>query len=132
MSAERRRRSVVGPLIGLLILVVVIIVAVVVFTKDDSASARGDVTLQSCEADPSGDKPTASGTILNHSSKTSNYTIRLTFTDGQGNQVSEGVNSINDVEAGASATWKLTGTRAAKGPLKCEVTGVSRTHIPGQ
>ncbi len=132
MGVERRRRSVVGPLIGLVILAAVIIVAVVVFTKDDSASARGDVTVQSCEADPSGDKPTASGTIVNHSSKPSNYVIRLKFTDGQGNQVSEGVNAVNDVEPNASATWKLKGTRGAKGPLKCEVSGVSRTHIPGQ
>lgn len=132
MGIERQRRSVVGPLIGLLILAALIIVAVVIFTKDDSASARRDVTVQSCQANPSADKPTASGTIVNHSSKPSNYVIRLKFTDGQGNQVSEGVNAIKDVEPGASATWKLTGTRAAKGPLKCEVTGVSRTHIPGQ
>lgn len=132
MDVERRRRSVVGPLIGLLILAALIIVAVVVFTNDDSASARDDVTLQSCQANPSGDKPTASGTIVNHSSKPSNYVIRLKFTDGPGNQVSEGVNAVKDVEPGARASWKLTGTRDAKGPLKCEVTGVSRTHIPGQ
>jgi hypothetical protein len=101
-------------------------------TKDDSASARADVTVQSCQADPSGGKPTASGTIVNHSSKPSNYVIRLKFTDGQGNEVSEGVNAVKDVEAGANATWKLTGSRGAKGPVKCDVTGVNRTHVPGQ
>ena len=118
-------------LIGLLILAAVIIAAVVVFAKDDS-SAKRDVTVQACNADPAGDKPTASGQIVNHSSKTSDYIVRLKFTDAQGNQVAEGFNGVKSVAPSASATWTLKGDRGAKGPVKCTVTGVTRTHLPGQ
>jgi hypothetical protein len=130
MVVEERRRSRVGLLVVVLVLAVIVVGVVVLVTKDDSPSARGDVAVQACQAD--GGKPTATGTILNHSSKASNYVIRMKFKDGSGNQVSEGVNAVNDVEAGASATFTLTGTRAARGPVNCEVTGVTRTHVPGQ
>jgi len=90
------------------------------------------VTVAACNADPGGGDPTASGQIVNDSSKTSNYVIRLRFNDAQGNGVSEGVVAVDDVEAGATARWELTGTRSAEGPLTCEITDVSRTHLPGQ
>jgi hypothetical protein len=133
MVTERRRsrRGIAALLIGLVIVAAVIVVAVVVFAKDDN-SAKGDVTVQACNADTAGNKPTASGQILNHSSETSNYLIRLKFTDAQGNQVAEGANGVKSVAPGASATWELKGDRDAKGPLQCKVTGVSRTHLPGQ
>jgi hypothetical protein len=127
----RSRGSIVGALIGLLIVTAVIVLAVVVFAKNDSA-AKGDVTVQACNADAMGSKPTASGQIVNRSTKTSNYVIRLKFTDAQGNQVAEGVNGVKSVDPGASASWTLTGDRDAKGPVQCKVTGVSRTHLPGQ
>jgi hypothetical protein len=133
MVIERRRRSVLGPVIAAIVIAAVIVVAIVVLaTNDSSSSATKDVTVQACDAGSGGDKPTASGQIVNHTSKASNYVIRLEFTDPQGNQVSEGVTAVNDVEAGATAAWELTGVRTAKGSIKCDLTGVSRTHIPGQ
>jgi hypothetical protein len=133
MVTERRRRSVLGPVIAAIVIAAVIVVAIVVLaTNDSSSSATKDVTVQACTAGSGGDKPTASGQIVNHTSKASNYVIRLEFTDPQGNQVSEGVTAVNDVEAGATAAWELTGVRTAKGPIKCDLTGVRRTHIPGQ
>lgn len=133
MVIEQRRRSLVGPIIAVLVVAAVVVVAIVLFAGNDSSDpAKDDVTVQACTADPDGDKPTATGQILNGTSKPSNYVIRLKFLDAPGNQVSEGVNVVNDVEPGATATWKLTGTRGAKGPVRCEVTGVSRTHVPGQ
>ena len=132
MVIEHRRRS-VGPIVALLVVAAAIVVGVVVFTGSSSSKpAKDDVTVQACNADPAGGKPTASGQILNHTSKPSNYVIRLEFLDAQGNQVSEGVNAVKDVEPNATASWTLTGAREARGPLKCEVTGVTRTHIPGQ
>jgi hypothetical protein len=132
MVIRERRRS-VGPIVALLVVVAAIVVAVVVFAGSNSSNpAKDDVTVQACSADPAGGKPTASGQILNNTSKPSNYVIRLDFLDAQGNQVSEGVNAVKDVEPGATASWKLTGTRDASGPLRCELEGVSRTHIPGQ
>jgi hypothetical protein len=132
MVTERRRRS-VGPIVALLVVAAVVVVAVVVFAGNNSSHPpKNDVTVQACNADPGGDKPTASGQIVNHTSKASNYVIRLKFLDAQGNQVSEGVSAVKNVERGATASWTLTGIRNAKGPVRCAVTGVSRTHLPGQ
>ena len=36
------------------------------------------------------------------------------------------------VDLFTDARWELTGTRSAEGPLTCELTDVSRTHLPGQ
>ena len=120
----------------ILAIVALLIVAAIVIgfllarkTTDD---AKKDVSVKVCKADAGGGKPTASGEILNHSSKTSNYTIRLKFKDKQGNAVSEGLAPVKDVEPDKTATWELTGGESAKGPLTCEITGVGRTHLPGQ
>lgn len=130
---ERKGKKALWTILGL-ILLALIAAAVVAFllarkTTDD---AKKDSTVKACNADAGGGKPKASGQILNHSSKTSNYVIRLKFNDAQGNSVSEGAAPVKDVEANKTATWELTGTRSAKGPLTCEITGVSRTHLPGQ
>jgi hypothetical protein len=121
----------VGRLIGLLIVAAVIAAAVIVFAKSDSGAKR-DVTVQVCNTDPSGDKPIASGQIVNRSATTSNYVIRIKFTDAQGNQVAEGINGVQSIAPGTTATWALKGDRVVKGPVRCTVTGISRTHFPGQ
>ena len=130
----RPRRSAALRLIALLVALVVIgaVVLAVVLVTRTSDDAKDDVTVSTCEADQDGGDPTASGQFVNDSSKTSNYVVRLRFNDAQGNGVSEGVAAVDDVEAGATAQWELTGTRSAQGPLTCEVTDVSRTHLPGQ
>ena len=130
----QQRRSVVGPLIAVLLVAAVVVAAIVVFAGNNgSTAAEKDVSVQACSADPAGGRPTAKGQIVNHSSHASNYVIRLKFTDAQGNELSEGVSAVKDVEAGATSQWDLTGVRDAKGPVKCEMTDVSRTRIlPGQ
>jgi hypothetical protein len=130
---EPRRRRPLATILGLLILLVVV-AAVVAFllARKSSDSAKKDVTIQACQADPGGGKPKASGQILNHSSKTSNYVVNLKFKDAQGNAVATGVAPVKSVKSKQSATWELTGTNSAKGPLTCAITGVSRTHLPGQ
>ena len=132
MVIEQRRRR-VGPIVALLVIAAAVVVAVVVFAGNNSSNpAKDDVTVQACNADPGGGRPAASGQVVNNTSKASNYVIRMKFLDAQGNQVSEGVDTVNDVESGATASWTLGGTRDANGPVRCELTGVSRTHIPGQ
>ncbi len=130
----RPRRSGAFRLIALLAAVVVIaaIVLAVVLVTRTSGDAKDDVTVRACDADPEGGKPTASGLIVNDSSKTSNYVIRLRFNDSSGNAVSEGVAAVDDVDPDATAEWELTGARSAEGRVTCEVTDVSRTHLPGQ
>ena len=53
------------------------------------------------------------------------------FNAAQGT-VSEGAVTVKSVEADTTATWSLTGSRDASGPLTCEVNRVSRTYLPGQ
>jgi hypothetical protein len=134
VEAPPRRRSGALRFIALLVALAVIglVVLAVVLVTRTSDDAKDDVTVSACNADPEGGDPTASGQIVNDSSKTSNYVIRLRFNDAQGNGVSEGVVAVDDVDSGATAQWELTGTRSAQGPLTCEVTDVSRTHLPGQ
>jgi hypothetical protein len=118
---------------AVLVVAAIVVVAVLMLRDDNSSNpAANDVAVKACNADPAGGEPTASGEIVNHSSKTSNYAITIEFNDPQGNQVSEGATAVNDVEAGDLATWKLTGVREAKGPVGCDISNVSRTHVPGQ
>lgn len=130
----QRRRSIIGPLIAVLLVAAVVVAAIIVFAGNNgSTAAKKDVTVQACSTDPAGGRPKAAGQIVNHTSKASNYVIRLKFTDAQGNELSEGASAVKDVASGATAQWDLTGARDAKGPVRCVVTGVSRTRIlPGQ
>jgi hypothetical protein len=128
----RRRGRLLRVVVSLLVLAVIVVIVLVLLIKGTSSkSAKKDVTVTTCRADGGG-RPTASGKILNHSSKTSNYVIRLKFTDAQGNTVSEGVAPVKSVGADETATWDLTGARDVKGSVQCKITGVSRTHLPGQ
>src|SRR3954452_24775194 len=128
----RRQDGLIRVVVSLLVLVLIVgVVLVLVINGTSSKSARKDVTVTTCRASLGG-KPTASGKILNHCSKTSNYVIRLKFADAQGNTVSEGVAPVKSVDADGTATWNVTGDRDVKGSVKCEITGVSRTHLPGQ
>jgi hypothetical protein len=97
-------------------------------SKDDGAAK--DVKVTRCEADPSGGRPTASGSISNGSSKDSAYAFRVRFTDASGNRVSEGAVTVAKVHAGGDATWRATGVARAKGPLTCDLAGVTRTAVP--
>jgi hypothetical protein len=95
-----------------------------------SATASKDVKITSCTADPGGGRPTADGTIDNHSSKASTYAANVNFYDGSGNKVSSGAASVGKVEPGATATFHLQGVTSAKGPLTCKVGTVTRTEAP--
>jgi hypothetical protein len=130
---ERRRGRGLRMLVGLLVLAVLVVaVVLIVLATKESSGAKDDVSITTCEPASGGGKPTASGQIDNPTSKDSNYTIRLDFVDAAGNTVSQGATSVRDVAAGGTASWELTGVRSAEGPVHCELTGVSRTHLPGQ
>lgn len=124
-----------GVVRGLLALIglaaVVVVVLVVVIANKTSDGAKQDVTVRTCAASSTGN-PRASGVVQNHSSKTSNYVIRIKFIDAQGNAVSDGLAPVKSVGANRTATWELTGDRGATGKVSCEITGVTRIHLPGQ
>jgi len=95
--------------------------------SSSSSSAKKDVTVTACTADPGGGHPTASGKILNHSSKSSLYAIHVKFKDASGNAVGDGVATVAKVDPNTSATWHATGTVNAKGKVTCDIASVTRT-----
>jgi acetyltransferase-like isoleucine patch superfamily enzyme len=91
-----------------------------------SKSAKKDVKIVSCQADSGGGKPTAAGTIVNHSSKTSAYTVHVKFYDSSGNAVGDGVSVVASVDPDKTAHWDTKGTVNAKGPVTCKLDSVTR------
>ena len=88
--SEPRRRSKIGLLLGLLLLIVVAaIVVAVVLASWNNDEAKNDVKVTTCQGSAGGGKPKAAGTITNHSSKTSNYVVKISFKDADGNGVGE-------------------------------------------
>jgi hypothetical protein len=108
---------------------IVVVVAIAGCSTSGSAAAK-DVTVTACSASATGGHPTASGRILNHSSKPSLYTIHVKFTDASGNGVGDGLAAVAKVGAGATATWHATGALNAKGPVTCKLSSVTRNVSP--
>ncbi len=92
--------------------------------------STSDATVTACIADPDGGPPRAEGQIRNTSSKDSIFFVRVGFYDTAGNRVSEGSDSISDVEPGASSPFQINGAARAKGPLTCKVLNVRRSLTP--
>lgn len=99
-------------------------------SSSKSAAAKKDVTITACTADPGGGHPTATGKILNHSSKASAYALHVQFKDSSGNASGDGVAAVASVQPNATATWHATGTVNAKGPVTCNLSSVTRTLSP--
>ena len=95
-----------------------------------SKTAAKDVTITACTPSPNGGHPTASGRIVNHSSKASIYTIHVKFKDSAGNGVGDGLTAVARVEPGAIAKWHANGTLSAKGPVTCSLATVTRNVSP--
>lgn len=99
-------------------------------SSSSKAAAKNDVTITACTASPTGGHPTATGTIVNHSSKASLYTLHVKFTDSAGNGVGDGVAAVAKVQPAATATWHATGALNAKGPLRCALSSATRNLAP--
>ena len=87
-------------------------------------------SVLSCVADPDGGPPRAEGQIRNDSSEDSVFFVRVGFYDTAGNRVSEGSDSIGDVEPGTSSPFQINGAARAKGPLTCKVLNIRRSASP--
>lgn len=105
-------------------------VAIVTGCSASGPTAAKDVSITACVASPTGGHPTATGLIVNHSSKTSGYTIQVKFSDTAGNGVGDGLAAVAKVGPGSTATWHANGTVDAKGPLKCTLSSVTRSAAP--
>jgi hypothetical protein len=100
--------------------------ALAVGCSTSGSTAAKDVTITACTASPTGGHPTATGQILNHSSKSSLYTIHVKFTDSSGNGVGDGVAAVAKVDPGTTAKWTASGIVNAKGPVRCKLSSVTR------
>jgi hypothetical protein len=104
---------------------------VATFSACGASDTKDAATVTSCVPGTDGAKPHAVGEVRNTSSKTSSFFVRIEFHDSSGNRVSEGVDTINDVEPGTASPFNITGLADAKGPVTCEVGTVRRTAAPG-
>jgi len=95
-----------------------------------TAGAKKDVTITACKASPTGDHPSVAGTIVNHSSKSSVYTIHVKFKDASGNDVGDGVAGVAKVDPNETAKWSATSSLSNKGNVKCSIDSVTRNAIP--
>src|SRR5262245_51139760 len=93
-------------------------------------SAKKDVAITACKASPTGDHPSAAGTIVNHSSKASLYTIHVKFKDADGNGAGDGVSAVAKVEPNATAKWTADGSLNHKGAVTCTLDKVTRNAVP--
>ena len=114
-----------------LLLPVAIAFLAATFSACAGGSPTTDATINTCVPGTDTEKPHAIGSVRNTSSKTSNFFIRIEFHDSAGNRVSEGVDTIANVEAGTTADFNITGLAHAKGSLTCEVGTLRRTAAPG-
>lgn len=119
------------PVFKRLLFSVAIALVVVTLSACASDDPKEDATVTSCVPGNETEKPQATGQVRNTSSKTSSFFVRIEFHDPSGNRVSEGVDTITDVEPGTSSPFTITGLAHAKGPLSCEVGTVRRTAAPG-
>jgi hypothetical protein len=113
-----------------IVVAVVVIVVVVVATKPGSGTkthpAVADVSISSCTIGPTLNLPQATGTIVNHSSGTSDYSFRVSFLNKRGEVAASGSGSKNHVAPQQTAAWTVMGDTPNDGPLTCRLENVSR------
>jgi hypothetical protein len=86
-----------------------------------------DVRLASCTVDDAG-FATSSVVVVNHSRKTSNYIITVTFTTSSGQQLGTGEAGVNNLAPGQSSTPQEANSlsAAAAGTFTCKLAQVER------
>ena len=90
----------------------------------DDISASG----MTCTTDSQGNMQ-ASGTVTNHSSSTSTYTISISFRRN-GAEIASGSDLLPSVDAGQTATWTANSAVSGDGgPFTCKITEIDRFSI---
>jgi hypothetical protein len=95
-----------------------------------SSKAADDVTIDACTKDDLG-YMYADITILNHSSKTSNYIGTINFLDAEGTKIAEGGIASNNIEPDQKAIEKAVTLEEATGDFTCKVASVTRYASAG-
>lgn len=90
-----------------------------------------DVSITSCELDPSTSFASAKLKIINHSSKPSDYSISVEFLAANGTRVGEGGTLQTHVAPGETAEDTASSPTQATGNITCKVTSVERFSSAG-
>lgn len=89
--------------------------------------ATEDVELSTCTGDEYSVK--AGGTITNHSSKASNYSIEVEFVYESGTRFADGLDFQTNIAPGQSSNWEALDMPSSMptGPFTCRIVEVDRT-----
>jgi hypothetical protein len=117
---------------GRAVLISAIVVVAVASSGCRSSDSKADATVTACTPGPNDGQPVAEGQVTNSSSKTSNYSVRVSFYDASGNKITEGVDVVTGVEPATSSPWRVTGLGSLKGAVDCRLGGVTRNAAPGE
>jgi hypothetical protein len=117
-----------------LVVMIVIIIAVAVAASHSRAPGSGttthpaaaDVAVTSCALDPTLNLPVAGGTIVNHSSGTSDYNFTISFFNSAGTVVARGRGLEDHVAPHQAAAFSVIGNNHVSAPLTCKVVDVTR------
>jgi hypothetical protein len=113
---------------------IVIVVAVAVAASHSRAPGSGttthpataDVAVTSCALDPTLNLPVAGGTIVNHSSGTSDYNFTISFFNSAGTVVARGRGFQDHLFPNHAVAFSVIGNNYVSGPLTCKVVDVTR------
>jgi hypothetical protein len=117
-----------------LVVMIVIIVAVAVAASHSRVPGSGttnhpaaaDLVVTSCALDPTLNLPVAGGTIVNHSSGTSDYNFTISFFNSAGTVVARGRGFEDHVAPHQGAAFSVIGNNHVSVPLMCKVEDVTR------
>jgi hypothetical protein len=131
---QRRGRGCLFGIVGALGVAIIIIVVVAIAASNSSTPGSGtkshpaaaDVSITSCTVDPALKIPLAKGTVLNHSSDTSDYTFTISFSNTAGTVVAQGGGTENNIAPHQTATFSVNGDAQVSGPVTCKVVEVTR------
>ena len=100
-------------------------------SRNTTNPPQADIALESCEVNDSTTfegrvEVTATGTIENHSSKTSDYWVLVSFRD-DGVDVASDFVSLDNVDADQVVDWTATSSSVtAEGDLTCKIVQIER------
>jgi hypothetical protein len=125
---------------GLLVLIGIIVAVVIVASHTTTPGsgtkahpAVADISITSCAAPPTLKYPVAGGTILNHSSGTSDYSFTISFLNPAGTVVAQGSGSEDRIAPHQTAVFSVTGDNQVSRSVTCKVANVTRfASFPGR
>ena len=117
-----------------LVVMIVIIITVAVAASHSRAPGSGttthpaaaDVAVTSCALDPMLNLPVADGTIVNHSSGTSDYNFSISFFNPAGTVVAKGRGFEGHIAPHHAAAFSVIGNNHVSARLTCKVVNVTR------